>query len=90
MSAPNWLTFLIRILKAVARWRVTRIATGIAEDVVITACLLVGLKVIHGVLLRVDASDQFKEFFDRLHECSCIGGGVLVSIRGLYRIATTR
>jgi hypothetical protein len=57
-------------------------------DVLVAASLVFALALINHVLLRIDTSDSFREFFARFHECACLGVYSTVSIRALIRLVS--
>lgn len=74
--------WLGRILRA----RVTRIVIGVGEDVLIALALLEGLSLIHVTLIRVDASEAFKQYFSDFHEWMVLCTYAVVGLKGIMRI----
>ena len=79
MQSHQWYVQLLRT-------RVSRVVRDNCEDVLIALVLLGGLSLIHGTLIRIDASEAFKHYFSNLHEWAVLSAYTVVGVKGLVRV----
>jgi hypothetical protein len=78
MCYPDW-------LKALAQSNLAQTLGGLVEEFVVGCFVLLGVTVLHGLLLRTEASDVFIALFGAVHEGTSLGTYTVVCIRSVLR-----
>ena len=79
MSYPKWLEVLVRsdLVKTVS---------VLVEEFIVAGVILLGVTGIHGLLLRTEASDGFRELFAVVHEGTSLGTLTVTCVRSILLV----